>query len=260
MNRATPRRLPTDLAVRRSFVYAWETRALLARAYALYAAATIVAELLLLIVVGHRSRSADYALGIVEELVSLSFAVGITRFVLLGELTAGLGLFRVDRHFTRYLGVALVLVILGMAVVTPGLMLLGAGGDLGGQGPASLMAMIMTVAAAIALSPLMLALPASAIGDTRPIRALWEAGRGNSVRLFATMLLTLLPFLVIEGALLQFVPAASVDAAQPAPVTVGELVVTVIVDLTLPAQTIVCTMMLALCYDALVRGGGPSRR
>jgi hypothetical protein len=55
-------------------------------------------------------------------------------------------------------------------------------------------------------------------------------------------------------------PGAFEDAAQPQAVTVGELVVTAVIGLISPLQTIVCTIMLALCYDALVRGGGPSDR
>jgi hypothetical protein len=71
------------------------------------------------------------------------------------------------------------------------------------------------------------------------------------------MMPTVLPFLLIAGALIQFVPAPP-PGSNPAPVTGAELVIMVMTGLIAPLQTIVCNIMLSLCYDSLIRGGGPS--
>jgi hypothetical protein len=270
MNEVAPRRLPIHLAVRRSFLFAWESRAVFARPYAIYAAVTILAELLLLAVAGHRSKLADYSLMGAEELFALSFSVGIHRFVLLGEAAPGLAFFRVDRHFVQYVLVAAVLLILGILAAMPGLMVMGVPGDdaeLAARGPAAMIATVITIVAAIVISRMMLVLPSTAIGDDTRTRAVWTATMGNGLRIFATMMLTVLPFLVIEGLLTQLVPLPPAGAAEsgavisgvsdPGAVTFAEFVVTAILGLIAPAQTIVCSIMLSLCYDALVRGGVP---
>ncbi len=251
MNPTVRRYLPIYLAVTRSYLYAWESRVVLARPYAIYAAVTILAELLLLGVAGHRSNAADYALLAMEEVFALAFAVGVQRFVLLGETPSALRFFRFDRHFVQYLLLAILLVILAIFGAIPGLMVMGAPGHDAGfdaQGPAAAIATAITVMAAAAICRLTLTLPAAAI---------WYASAGNSFRLLATMMLTVLPFLLIAGALLQFVPAPP-PGSIPAPVTRAELVVTVMTGLISPVQTIVCNIMLSLCYDSLIRGGGPS--
>jgi hypothetical protein len=260
MNPTVRRYLPIYLAVTRSYLYAWESRVVLARPYAIYAAVTILAELLLLGVAGHRSNAADYALLAMEEVFALAFAVGVQRFVLLGETPSALRFFRFDRHFVQYLLLAILLVILAIFGAIPGLMVMGAPGHDAGfdaQGPAAAIATAITVMAAAAICRLTLTLPAAAVGDTLSTRAIWYASAGNSFRLLATMMLTVLPFLLIAGALLQFVPAPP-PGSIPAPVTRAELVVTVMTGLISPVQTIVCNIMLSLCYDSLIRGGGPS--
>jgi hypothetical protein len=263
MKPAPQRRLPVDLAVRRSYLYAWESRAILGLPCALYAGVTMVAELLLLAIFGHSSKMADYALLAAEEIFAVAFAVGVHRFVLLGEAPAGFGFFRFDRHFVQYLLMAIVLVILGIFVAMPGLMMMGAPGadaDIGTRGPAALISTVVTIVAAVVISRLIMTLPAAATGDPLSTRAIWDATTGNGVRLFATMLLTILPFLAIEGVLVQFVPAAPADGAQPWPVSTAEWLITAIICLVAPVQTVVCNIMLSLCYDALVRGGGPPPR
>jgi hypothetical protein len=61
-----------------------------------------------------------------------------------------------------------------------------------------------------------------------------------------TTLLTALPFLIVEMMLAGLGGGGQLS-----------LIVTILVSLVASAQLIVLTVMLALCYDVLVRGGGP---
>jgi hypothetical protein len=69
------------------------------------------------------------------------------------------------------------------------------------------------------------------------------------------MFMTVLPFVLIQGVLIRLLP----EATEPAATGPGavEIVITIAWGLISPLQLIVVTVMLSLCYDALVRGGGP---
>jgi hypothetical protein len=116
-----------------------------------------------------------------------------------------------------------------------------------GGGTAFFGLITLLLAAAILLR-LTLLLPSAAIGDETRAKTIWEMTQGNSFRLIAATLMTVLPFLIVEAALLRLVPEND---------GVIEIVVTIAVGLVSPAQLIALTVLLALCYDLLVRGNGP---
>jgi hypothetical protein len=187
-----------------------------------------------------------------EQIFTVGFAVGIHRFVLAGEVRAGFAFFRWDRHFIRYLLLTLLLLLL-MAVGV--LMVLGGIGFDPGKSPGQInpmMALVGLVAlfvVSIVISRLSLLLPAAALGDDVPARTIWQASAGNGFRLLTTTLLTAMPFLIVQMML-----ASLRGGDQPS------VIVTILASLVASAQLIVLTIMLALCYDLLVRGGGPPAR
>lgn len=251
MMNAQPRRLPIELVIRRSFLYAWESRAVLMTPLIIYAAVTMLADIAINGVMGADDRVAKIALTAAEQVFTVGFAVGIHRFVLAGEVRSGFGFFRWDRHFVRYLLLTLLLLIL-MAVAV--LMVLGAVGFSANPQPDQVnggMALIGLVAlfvATIVISRLSLLLPAAAVGDEVPAKVIWQASAGNGFRLLTATLLTALPFLIVEMML------AGLRGGQLS------LIVTILASLVASAQLVVLTTMLALCYDVLVRGGGPPAR
>jgi hypothetical protein len=260
MTQPVPRRLPVGRAIQRSYLYAWECRRVFFGPAAIFAAVTILAELLLLAVAGHSSKAAEYSLMTVEELLALAFAVGISRFVLIGETHPGFAFFRFDRNLVQYLRMALLMFILVILGAIPGLMVAGApsgSADAGTQTVAALVATAITIMTAATICRLILALPAAALGEQTPMKVIWQATQGNGARIFAAILLTIAPFMVLEGIIAQFVPIQPEGAAQPIPVSLAEVIITIVIGLISPVQTIVCTILLSLCYDALVRGGGP---
>ena len=251
MIQAQPRRLPVDVVVRRSFLFAWESRAVLAGPYAIYAGITILADLIFNRLGNADGRAGLLVLTAAEQMFAVAFAVGIHRYVLLAEVHRGFRFFRWDRHFVRYTLVAMLLLILLLMSVV---MVAGFAGGVEGAGEAggaALIGLMVMFVAGLVLSRLALALPLAAIGDQLPGRTVWQASEGNGLRLLATMLLTLAPFLIVEGVLFRLAP-------QPG--GIGEALITILFGLLSPLQMIVVTIMLALSYDALVRGGGPTDR
>ena len=256
MIKTAPRRLPVDLVVRRSFAFVWESRAVLASSYAVFAILALLADLILTILDRAPGQVAILLLDGAEEVFAMAFAVGIHRYVLLAETGGALRSFRWDRHFVQYLLISLMLFLLAILGAIPGLgVVVGAAGPVGSSsaGISALRGLAFAVTAALVLSRLALMLPSAALGDGTSVRRIWEATHRNAGRLLATMFLTVLPFLIIQGALVRLLP----DAAKP--VTPGvatmDIVVTIVWGLISPIQLIVVTTMLSLCYDALVRGG-----
>src|ERR1700748_2949595 len=109
MMNAVPKRLPIDMVVRRSFLFAWESRAVLMAPLLVYAAITAIADLAAMQVFGGDNRAAVFLITILEQIFGMAFAVGIHRFVLLAEAPAGFRFFRWDRNFVQYVVVALLL-------------------------------------------------------------------------------------------------------------------------------------------------------
>lgn len=248
---ASPRRLPIEVVVRRSFLYAWESRAVFAVPYAIYAAVTMLADVILLQTLGSEDHVAVFLLNAAEQIFAMAFAVGIHRFVLVGEAPAGFQFFRWDRHFVQYVLVALLLLIMGISAA---IMVMGVIGDptappSGAGGASALFGLVALMVIALVLSRLALTLPWAALGDQIRPRQIWQATERNGFRILAATLITLLPFIVVEGMLVSLVPASGGGAAA--------LIVIALLSLITPIQLIVLTIMMSLTYDVLVRGGGP---
>jgi len=253
-----PRRLPIDVVFKRSFFYAWESRAVLIRPYLIYMLVTILADLLL----GESAKSANglrlYLLTGLEEVFAMAFAVGIHRFVLLHEAPGGFRFFRWDRHFLQYLLTAVTLFLLGLLAVVPAVGIAGgAAGPVGSGavGIAALFGLAFAVAAALVLSRMALTLPSAALGDGTTMRDIWDRTAGNGMRLLGVTVMTVLPFMAIQAILLHLLPAA--DDPLATGFSLAEILVTIVWGLISPIQLVVVTIMLSLCYDVLVRGGGP---
>jgi hypothetical protein len=241
------RRLPIDIVVRRAFLYTWESRAVLLSPFLIYAGLTILAELVVVHFVGPKNRLPAYVVTFVEELFALAFAVGIHRFVLLGEAHPGFAFFRWDRHFVRYVLITVLLFMLMMAAALPAANAAVMGGP--PNGAVVLLGTATLFFAVVVLTRLSLLLPSAAIGDETRAKAIWEATRGNGFRLLGATLLTSLPFLIAEVAMLNLMPddETSLKAA----------LVKIVLGLVAPVQTIALSIVLALSYDLLVRGNGP---
>jgi len=245
---AMPRRLPIELVIRRSFLYAWESRAVLMTPLIIYAFVTLLADIAINGLLGADDHPAKILLTAAEQVFTVGFAVGIHRFVLAGEVRSGFAFFRWDRHFVRYLLLTLLLLLL-MAVAV--LMVLGGVGFSADPQPdqinggMALIGLVTLFVASIVISRLSLLLPAAALGEEVPAKVIWRATAGNGFRLVTTTLLTALPFLIVE------IMLAGLRGSQLS------LIVTILLSLVASAQIIVLTIMLALCYDVLVRGGGP---
>lgn len=264
------RRLPIWTVFKRSFVYAWERRDVLAVPYLIYTMVTLAVDLLVDYGLGPDSK-AGAAFGFaVDEIFAMAFAVGIHRFVLLDEAGRGAAFFRWDRHFVQYLLTTLLLMVAtGFTLIS----LVGLFGNLGMMlgvvdratampiaspltSALSLLLFFAMIGLAATFSRLLLLLPAAALGQQDRLRLVWNGTRGNGLRLLATLFLVMLPFVVVELSLMR---DALTDQADPAAAKAhAGLAVQVAAGLISPIQLIVLTIMLALDYDALVRGGGPA--
>jgi len=187
----------------------------------------------------------------------MALAVGVHRFVLLGEAPPGFKFFRWSREFVQYVLTALALVLAaGLVSLTAAASVraMTAAGTDGGIGVATPLMLAGIAIVAVALCRLSLALPSAALGDQIPIRLIWYDTRRNGVRMFAATLLSALPFLAVDTWLFQLSPATQ----SPSEAGLAGVLVTIALGLISPLQLIVVTIMLALQYDALVRGGGPA--
>lgn len=249
---AVQRRLPIETVVKRSFLYAWESRATLMAPFLIYAAITILADIVVNGLAGPVGRPVQFLLAASEQIFATGFAVGIHRYVLAGEIRPGFAFFRWDRHFVRYILLTLLLLLL---VVVAAVMVLGAiGFDPATQAikldaAAALIGSAILFAVSVIISRLSLLLPSAALGEDVSARVVWQSTEGNGFRLLATALLVALPFLIVDMVLAGL---RDMDGlAFP---------ITILLGLVTSVQLIVVTTMLSLSYDVLVRGGGPPVR
>jgi hypothetical protein len=252
MMNAAPRRLPIETVVKRSFLYAWESRATLMTPFLIYVAVTILVDIVLNGLVGSAGRPVQFLLAAAEQVFSIGFAVGIHRYVLAGEIRSGFQFFRWDRHFVRYILLSLLLLLL--VVVAAAMVLGGVGFDPATQTikvdqATALVGSATLFVVSIVVSRLSLLLPAAALGDEVRARAIWQASEGNGFRLMATSLLVLLPFMIVEMILIGLESGG-----------VPTIVVAILLALVTSALWIVLNIALSLSYDVLVRGGGPPPR
>jgi hypothetical protein len=250
---AAPRRLPIEMIVRRSFFYAWESRAILATPFAIYAAVATLAELTQNGTLGAKNNLLIFLLVVIEQMFAAAFAVGIHRFVLAGETRPGFQFLRWDRHFVQYVLLMLLMMVLLLIAIV---LVLGAVGfdpaaqTVGLDGVSVLLGTAALFTVSVIVSRLALLLPSAALGDHVPARAVWQKTERNGLRLLGLTLVTALPFLVVETALITL-PGSAGALALPIAVLLG---------LITSAQLVVVTIMLSLAYDVLVRGGGPPAR
>jgi hypothetical protein len=197
----------------------------------------------------------------------MTVVVGIHRTVLLDEARPGVGFLRLDGNLLRYIGAWLLLMVLGILFAVITLLLVMIAAMVGGlakpqsNGPAIALATLAIIFAVGALFlRFMLALPAAAVGSQDGLGVSWTATRGNWLRLLAAVILTLLPFIIID--ILLVIPtmrdaAAMLRAGVQKPIEqpLGLLVATALIK---SIDLAVLTVMLSLSYDVLVRGGGPT--
>ena len=280
------RRLPVWAVVERSYRYVWEHQAL----FALPVLALFIATLGISFVAqtamdgGTTPPSvtdpsvfggAFLALGADLALIilSIAFVVGVHRTVLLDEIRGGTGFFRWDENLRRYLWTLVLLVFapvpailgagIGVAVVAAilGVLLIKSDAGMGAYGIYFIAMMAISLFATIFISlRLSLALPAAALGDAKRLTLSWQATKGNTARLFAVSFLTWMPFFILS--MVVAVPemgdmiAAILAGRAPAPPQPG--IIALAFSAALQAVSIpILTTMLSLCYDVLVRGGGP---
>jgi len=267
-----PRRLPVWVVFKRSFAYAWERRDAFAVPYLIYALVTIAVDLFVQYAFGAENTAGTALAFAFDETFAMAFAVGIHRFVLLGEAGRGAAFFRWDRNFVQYVLTALMLTVgAGFAAIVLVALFDGLGRGLGvvspdtgmpvaspGASALSLLMLFAMVAIATVFARLLLTLPAAALGQPDRLRLVWAATRGNGARLLATAFLVLLPFAVIEFSLLRNVLSVQPEGEAAAAASQVGLAIQIVLGLVSPAQLVVLTIMLALDYDALVRGGGPT--
>jgi hypothetical protein len=245
MMNAAPRRLPIDTVVKRSFLYAWESRAVLMTPLLIYAAVMILADIVLSGLGEAANGPVQFLFAAAEQVFATGFAVGVHRYVLAGEVRPGFGFFRWDRHFVRYILLTLFLLLL---VVVAAVVVLGAVGF----DPAKLDAATALIGSAVlfavtvTVSRLSLLLPSAALGDDVPARTVWKSTERNGFRLLAATLLIAMPFVIVELMLTSLRGVGGL--AFP---------VTILLGLITSVQLVVITVMLSLAYDVLVRGGGP---
>jgi hypothetical protein len=268
------RRLPVLAVVQRSYGYVWEHRAIFALPILVLAAILVAVSFLTYqpdATGAHDELSLGFGMlvGLVLKLVvTIAFAVGLHRTVLLDEAQSGLRFFRLDGNFLRYLGTSLLLFLIWMVYAV------GAGFTIGlaavavaavaGKLPVvailgGLAAGIVYILVTVRFLSLQLALPAAALGQPERIATAWRAGAGNSFRLLATFILACMPFMIlilIVGMpyFVDIVTAVANHTPQPRPGTVATIALALINAASIP----VLLTGLSLSYDVLVRGGGPA--
>lgn len=267
-----PIRLPIWTVIRRSFAYSWESRAVLLQPFLIYAAATMAIDWVVQYAIGTQNAAVNLAVAMVELLLGMAFAVGIHRFVLLGEAANGLRFFRWDRNLAHYAATAFPLLV-GMAALF--LVGVGFGAQVGnpaaappsGQGTLALVQLAMLAvfaAAAMALARLSLTMPAAAIDDKIGLGAAWRASRANGFRIVTAAFLIVTPFMLADALLspsyFSAVFQAMENGADTSAIPPPDIVIQAILGLLGPLELVILVVMLSLCYDLLVRGGGPARQ
>ncbi|MDR3437295.1 hypothetical protein [Telmatospirillum sp.] len=201
--------------------------------------------------------------------VSMAFAVGIHRAVLLDEVRCGIAVLRWDRNLLRFFGTVLLLgllfVLFGLASSAVLGLVLGIVFPVGRTGAAPLIGVLLGgplavwFVAILVLQRLLLSLPAAAIGKPGGVVLSWRATRGNWLRLIAVSDLTILPPAVL-GLLFSvrnLGEAIKTGSFPLSPTDTSSLVVSVIHSALVATTIPIIAVMFSRSYDVLVRGGGP---
>jgi hypothetical protein len=277
------RKLPVWAVVTRSYGYVWENRWLFAAptlalfvvqlawggiAFALFGTTMTSPPQL-------ANLAKFYLILIPVMIFAMAFAVGVHRTILLDERRGGFSFLRWDRYLLRYLvtsllmiGIAVILVVVSavtwgvLTVIALTLRNTSVGASTGlvaVLGGVTLIFYYVSVCIRFEL-----AFPAAALGDAACFSLSWRATKGNVLRIFAAGLLVALPLMVIvlaESAPLVIETWRAAKAGLPVPVapTRGHLAMAFsFVNAVLGALLMpILVAKLSLCYDILVRGGGP---
>lgn len=213
--------LPVWAVVKRSYGYVWRNRTLLALPLGLTLALQIAILLLSQWVAAMTSRLSFFlqvpiniGWSILTLAVAMAFTVGLHRTVLLDETREGIAFLRWDRYLWNYAKAslaALLVCIALLALFTAALVLpLGIGNALmlvmmHGL-PMYVFLLLLVLVSLFVWLKVGLAFPAAALGYRSVFSLSWRLTEGNLPRLFATLLLVYLPFL-----LLNFLPLPPVD-------------------------------------------------
>jgi hypothetical protein len=293
--RGPRRKLPVWAVVKRAYSFPWQYRRVLFWPLAILTAVILLLRVAALLVYRAAPQLKDEAdpdkiltnfpdamsgaaqeflYSLIAALFSMSLIVGIHRLVLLGEIRRGVAFFRTDGFFGRYILTALLLfiiiflsyLVIALAVLVAGFSagLIGHGGGKPGGIVAVILAAIVFGAVfflAFMILRLQLALPAAAMGEQDRLGLAWRATRSNVLRLLLVWILTSLPILALALAISGpsiFAAFHDIRAGTHPPVQ-ASLTATILTSLITPIQVAVITTMLSLCYDVLVRDGGPGK-
>lgn len=284
MMTSAPRRLPVWAITTRAYGYVWDHRRPFAIPVLLLFAALIATTILMqLPYLAAAQSGGSVPLGaelgalvgyIAKTTISIAFAVGVHRTVLLGEGREGLSFFRWDENFRRYFVTMLLIVLIAVGYMLSSMLLAAlvggigvfvgklAGGGIGavlmiGFGIAALAGYLWLTAQ---FCRVILALPAAALGEPDALALSWRVTRGNGWLLLGVSFLAALPVLVAAAiAEAPYVINAAADKmAQPhAPTTPPGLGTIVALALIGALSAPVLITVLSLSYDVLARGGGP---
>jgi hypothetical protein len=253
------RLLPVLSVVGRSYSYVWDYRRLLAPPLAVvflieYAVAVVAQP--------GSGRLPVLAVALAGIVGLMTFAVGLHRAILLGDVRHGVAFLRWDRSLRHYAWawVKIFLVtLLGAFLV--GLVLAGAlywtkaiwkGAVIG--------AAILAAIGLVALPRSVLALPAAALGYDGSLGQAWRATRGNWLRMIAVLILATLPFWIL-GLLLELpvLGAAAMGKLVPSMAAALLSLKYVLVGFSAALRAIataVLTVTLSLSYGALAMPPG----
>ncbi len=284
MTTSAPRKLPVWAITTRAYSYVWDHRAPFAIPilvlFVALVATTILMQLPYIAAAqdgGSVPISASLAalVGYIAKVtISIAFAVGVHRTVLLSEGREGLSFFRWDANFRRYFVTMLLIVLITVGYFLASMLLAAIVGGIGvfvgklvGGGIGAVLMIVFGIAALAGFlwltaqfSRVILALPAAALGEQDAIALSWRVTRGNGWLLLGASFLAALP--VFVATLIAEAPyminAIADRMAQPhAPMTPPGLGTIVALALIGALSAPVLVTVLSLSYDVLARGGGP---
>ena len=188
----------------------------------------------------------------------MTFAVGLHRTILAGDVRTGIAFLRVDSHLRSYswawfkiFCLAILCAVAGALAVALILRNVNTLAQVG------LSAGAVAIPMLVLLPRFALALPAAALGEGSSIRQAWRLTRGNWLRIIAVLVLAILPFTLL-GLLLELPTLAAAAMSKLVPNMAGALdslkYVLIGFSAALRAiSTAVLTATLSLSYAALAK-------
>lgn len=260
------RLLPVLSVVGRSYSYVWDYRRLLAPPLAVVFLIEYAVAVAAQPGSGKPSLSGGLSLLVVAAagiIGLMTFAVGLHRTILLGDVRRGIAFLRWNGSLRRYAWAwfkIFLITLLGAFAIA--LVAMGALYRVQGLWKGAVTAAAIIIVVGLVLLPRsVLALPAAALGNDGSIGQAWRHTRGNWLRMIAVLLLATLPFWVL-GLLLEL-PVIGASAMGKLVPDMGTALVSlkyVLVGFSAALRavsTAVLTVTLSLSYGALAmpRGG-----